>query len=658
MGKSLRTRKVAKEVRIDEKRSERLKRPDYSGFLEKNIVHVLLITVIALLAYSNTFNTPFQLDDTSQIVENNLLGNLDNFILNTKGYNYNPSRFIGYLTFALNYYVGGFSVTGYHIVNIAIHIANALLVYALVLLTFKTPVMRQSTDPDSRVPVLIALFSALLFVSHPLQIQAVTYIVQRLTSLATLFYLLSSVMYVKARLTLRQNKARLIFYSLSFLCAVCAMKTKEIAFTLPATVVLYEFMFFKASIKKRLPLLLVVMLTLAIIPLSLMHSDKPSGEVLSVLNERIGVQTDISRWEYLVTQMCVIVTYLRLVFVPINQNVDYDYPIYGSLLTPPVFLSFLLLLAIAGFAIYLLYVSRQRDPHPSSRAACYRFISFGIFWFFITLSVQSSIVPIVDVIFEHRVYLPLAGLFIAIMAFIVERTMRLKTERVALSLLVLAVLLLSGLTYARNTVWMSKISLLEDAVEKSPNKARPHNNLGWEYAVQDRLDEALKEYQTALRLDPNYLHTHYYLGDVYYRQGRLDEALSEFQTALRLDPNYLQTHYSLGNVYFKLGHLDDALREFQAVLKHDPDLIEVHNNLGNVYFRLGRLDEALREFQAALRLNPDFPMAHNNLGTVYFQQGRLDEALREFQAALRIDPNHAGARRNLKIISEMPRSKG
>jgi len=197
------------------------------------------------------------------------------------------------------------------------------------------------------------------------------------------------------------------------------MKTKEIAFTLPATVVLYEFMFFKSSVRKRLIFLAIVALTLTIIPLSLLHSDKPLSAILSELSERTRIQTDMPRWHYLVTQMRVIVTYLRLVFLPVGQNLDYDYPIYHSLFTPQVFFSFLLLLAIVGSALYLLSASRSRHSGSSPRAVPYRLISFGIFWFFITLSVQSSIVPIVDVIFEHRVYSPSVGLFIAIITCVV-----------------------------------------------------------------------------------------------------------------------------------------------------------------------------------------------------------------------------------------------
>ncbi len=123
------------------------------------------------------------------------------------------------------------------------------------------------------------------------------------------------------------------------------MKTKEIAFTLPIMILLYEFIFFKSTLKRKLVFLVPVLLTLVIVPMSMLHIDKPLGEVLSDLSEKSRLQTDMSRGDYLMTEMRVIVTYIRLIFLPVNQNLDYDYPIYRSFFSPPVFLSFLFLVS-------------------------------------------------------------------------------------------------------------------------------------------------------------------------------------------------------------------------------------------------------------------------------------------------------------------------
>jgi hypothetical protein len=323
----------------------------------KTVGFLLLIAIVGLISYSNSFIVPFQFDDLHNIAENPVVHDLDNFTSSLSGYNYNPRRVVGYFTLALNYHVGGTDVTGYHIVNLIIHLINSLLVYFLVVLTFRTPYFRtvESGGEQSCFGRFIALFTALLFVVHPVQTQAVTYIVQRFTSLATLFYLLSVVLYVWGRITgvERSGGRAVILYVLSVLSAVLAMKTKEIAFTLPLAVVLYEWIFFQVPWRKRVLVLLPVLLTLIIVPLSVMGTDKPLGEVLSDLSEKSRIQTDIPRWDYLVTQMRVITTYIRLIFLPVNQNLDYDYPVYRSLFDPPVLMSFLFLVVIAGFGVYM-----------------------------------------------------------------------------------------------------------------------------------------------------------------------------------------------------------------------------------------------------------------------------------------------------------------
>ena len=170
--------------------------------------HIIIICLLGVIIYSNTFNVPFHFDDHSNIVENYTLRDLSNFWPPT------GSRWFGFLTFVLNYHFGGLNTIGYHVVNLTIHILNAILVYWFVVLTFKTPFSKVSVvsvsvgnQPNQfNLPTFqpfnyLPLFIALLFVSHPVQTQAVTYIVQRFTSLATFFYLLSLVMYIKFRLT-------------------------------------------------------------------------------------------------------------------------------------------------------------------------------------------------------------------------------------------------------------------------------------------------------------------------------------------------------------------------------------------------------------------------------------------------------------------------
>jgi hypothetical protein len=575
--------------------------------LQNSFIHALLVIAVGLLAYSNTFNVPFHFDDKDVIVKNPIVKDLHFFVEPSKAkafkgwfeYEGFRLRYIGYLTFALNYYLDILDVTGYHIFNLAVHIINALLVYWLVLLTLRMPFFRTTYSEVGTLqaarcglhPNLIALFSALLFVSHPVQTQAVTYIYQRVTSLATMFCLLSLVMYIKGRLIAQNAEFRtqiserhmrlssVFCYLLSFLSAAVAMKTKEIAFTFPIIIALYEFMFFEGRLKRRILYLIPVFSTMLIIPLTILGTDKSFGELISDVSEATRLQTTLSRLDYLFTQFRVIVTYIRLLFLPINQNLDYDYPIYHSFFDPNVILSFLCITAILGFGVYLLYRSRSASHRL-------RLIAFGIFWFFITLSLESGIIPIVDVIFEHRVYLPSVGFILVCvtgLAMLVERVNSKVVVRVVVAGVITAVVMLGGMTYGRNRVWQNKITLWEDVVMKSPEKSRPHNNLGNLYAIYYRFDEAVTEFKAALKFKPDFADAHHNLGVAYLNQNLLDEAISELKSTLQFDPYYADAHYHLGVVYKKQNRWDEAISEFKSALQIRPDHAVARKELNFAY---------------------------------------------------------------------------
>jgi tetratricopeptide (TPR) repeat protein len=573
-----------------------------SAWLGSVLVHLALIAVLGLLAYSNTFDVPFQFDDKWYIVENPIIKNLGYFLSPSKAADFPKftlfkNRFVGYLTFALNYRIHGLDVTGYHVVNLAIHIINASLVYFLVVLTFRTPLLGGTSLLKHRRH--IALFSALLFVTHPVQTQAVTYIVQRFASLATFFYILSLVAYISARLS-SQKAAHISLYFLSLVSAVLAMKTKEIAFTLPLAVALYEFMFFKGRKLRRMLWLFPLFLTMLIIPLTLIDTDRPPGELIGDVGEATKVETEMSRLAYLFTELKVITTYVRLLFLPVNQNLDYDYPLYVSLFEPPVLLSFLFLLGIFGLGVFLYY--RSRITHYALRLC-----AFGIFWFFLTLSVESSVIPILDVIFEHRVYLPSAGAFLALGTgafLLMEKLGRKAARNAAVSLLVAAPLLLSAATYERNTVWKSEISLWEDVVRKSPRKVRGHYNLGLSFMSMGLTNKAIEQYQIAFRLKPDFAMAYASLGTAYYSKGLTDKAIEQYTIALRLRPDFAMAHYNLGTAYGSKGLADKAIEHFQSALRFKPDYANAHYNLGLIYFKKGLLDRARAEFEAVLKLNP------------------------------------------------------
>ncbi|MBI4691433.1 MAG: tetratricopeptide repeat protein [Nitrospirae bacterium] len=483
---------------------------------------------------------------------------------------------------------------------------------------------------------LVALFSALIFVSHPVQTQAVTYIWQRVASLATFFYLLSLVMYIKFRIhdTKKMHDAGYTIHDKENHTSCIMNRESCIVITLPVVTTLYEFMFLTPSltlpprgggmgggaighalrIRKRILYLIPLLLTMLIIPLSLIGIDKPVGELISDVNE-VTKTTTVSVQNYLLTQFRVIVTYIRLLFFPINQNLDYDYPVYNSFFEPQVVLSFLFLLSIFGLGVYLLYRSRvtmhdarymihdEQSTMHASRITHHalRFIAFGIFWFFITLSIESSIMPVspylvltshtksdeilslgVDIIHEHRLYLSSIGFIIAFSMIVFYCTSRiahhvLRVTRYGFPLLLTTVVIIFSIAaYQRNTVWKDEVSLWEDVVSKSPKKARGYHNLGLAYREKWWIDRAIEQYQIALRLEPDFAEAHTCLGFAYFYSGAVDKAIGHYEAALKLGSNDAKLHLNLGIAYKAKGLLDKAREHFNIARRLNLDLFEMN----------------------------------------------------------------------------------
>lgn len=594
--------------------------------VNKPAIHLLVIIIFATLSYSNTFDVPFQMDDGGNIVRNPAIKKLNNFVHPDSIELTHPTdifdrslfkmRYVGYVTFALNYAVHGLDVWGYHLVNLLIHLSASLLVYYLVTLTFKTPCFMKEQSGSTSSPYFVAFFSALLFAVHPIQTQSVTYIVQRFASLATMFWLLSLVCYVRYRLSPSSESAgikHISLYLLSLMSAVLAMKTKEFALLLPVIIVLYEFMFLEGSIRKRVQYLVPLCLSLAVVPLSLLSTAK--GGLTESAAKISGALGGISRLDYLFTQFRVIVTYFRLLLFPVNQRFDYDYPIYRSFFIPEVVLSFMLLLLIFSLAVYAYLMSRSPK---SINQSLYRLIAFGCFWFFITISAESSIIPIADVIFEHRLYLPSIGFFITLVTLLelVRTTWAKRHSPILLSSVAVLMFLATGLsaaTYSRNSVWRDPFTLLEDEVKKSPGKDRPRYLLGIMYGEQGRMEEAVHHLKIATTNNPQSIGSHYSLAITYMRMGKLDEAIYEYRQAIALKFDFADAHASLADIYTQQGRNPEALNEYLIALKLKPDSAEIHYKLGNLYMYMGQKDEAGKEYRYTLLYNPNHIEARKKL---------------------------------------------
>ncbi len=515
------------------------------------LVHGLFLAFLVSLIYSNSYRVPFVFDDIRNITANPLLKDFSAFTDLDKAkqdrfYRDFQLRFAGFLSFAANVAAGGLDPFGFHLVNVLIHILNTLLVYSLVMLAFSAPKMNPEGtdpgDPGGETKAFVAFFTAFFFACHPLQTQAVTYIVQRFASLVTTFYLVATVLYISGRI--RQERSESCFPSLfgAFVSVVIAMKTKENAFTIPLALAAVELTFFNASWKRRLAVLAPFALTLGILPYAYLGSQPGDFDA------QTKILTSMSRSDYLFTQFAVVGTYIRMLFFPAGQNFDHDFPILSAVTDPRAFFPFVGHLCFILTAAWTVLKSPTAgDSADPEKARLWRFAAFGILWFYVTISAESSLIPIVDVIYEHRVYLPSPGAWITVFSLVALLPFFAGSQRRNLVILLIGVgMVFSILTFRRNFVWWSETSLWEDVVAKSPRKMRGYANLGACYLEANRFADAEAVLNRGLSLAPgndlilSNLGTMAYkkfliaraAGDSKLARSQLEEALNRYRLSL------------------------------------------------------------------------------------------------------------------------------
>jgi tetratricopeptide (TPR) repeat protein len=524
------------------------------------------VLLLGALAYSGSLGGEFLFDDTPQIVNNPAIRDLRSF-LHPWGGPILPNRYVAYLTFGLNYLVGGYDRVGWHATNLAIHLATSLLVWAFVILAFRSPRLRSSALAPAAGA--IAFSAAALFVAHPLATQAVTYVVQRLASLATLFYLLATVLYLAWRLR-TGDRGRVALYAGALAAALLAVRTKEVAFTLPLGLALVEWAFLEGGWRRFLPILPVVLLAL-LIPLTLLGpGGGASGAPAAAAATDVSLAPDppVDRIDYLRTQAVVVSRYLGLLVVPVGQSVDHEVALRRSWLAPDVAAGTLLLAGLAALGGWLAWRSAPRGGRAPLDPSV-RLVSLGIGWLFVTLSVESSLNPIRDLMMEHRMYLPCTVLFPAVATAAALLFRRVDPLHVARDTAVaggIAGAVLGVVTWNRNLVWRDDVALWTDAAAKAPGLTRPLSNLGAALTGKRRFAEAATVMRKAADLAPEVVASHVQLGVVLFLAGRPAEAEVELRRAVALDPGDPDALFNLAAFLDRVGRTEEARPYLQRLV--------------------------------------------------------------------------------------------
>jgi tetratricopeptide (TPR) repeat protein len=580
----------------------------------KTVTVLLLLVLLVLPIYHNTFHASWQFDDKPNIVGNARLhiddvspGTLWQAFFEAPGKHafYRP---IPNLSFALNWYFAKDDTYGYHLVNTCIHILTAFLLFLATRLLLRTPKVRPFYSDDDIH--FIALLNAALWAINPIQIQAVTYIVQRMASMAAMFYILGIYWYLKARLG-NHKKRQTLFFGGCLLSFALAVMSKENAVILPLSLVLIESIFFLdvslKKIKQYLPLLLVLcLLFVAAVAVFVLKT--------GFLFITEGYDTrPFTLGERLLTQPRVLLFYLSQIFYPLpgRLSITHDMVVSKSLLSPWTTLP-----AILAVFLMIVFAFRQIRPRP--------LVAFAVLFFFLNHVVESSFIAL-EMIFEHRNYLPSFFLFLPIASGL-RYLFNLYNKHnrfiyVLISLFLIFTLIGWGcFTYIRNQAWRTETSLWRDAMKKAPKDARPISNLAIQLAWGE--DPSPLDYEVALTL---------------------------FERALRLNKarNFLDQEIigNIGSVHFQRGEYLKAIQFYEDALQINPFYLKARQNLTNSLVMLGKWDEA--SAQADLLINN--PQKHvksdyfNLKGLILLLQNRPEDALPYLQKARKMEQNNMAA---------------
>ena len=329
----------------------------------------------------------------------------------------------------------------------------------------------------------------------------------------------------------------------------------------------------------------------------------------------------INTFNYAWTQLSVIGRYLLLFVWPVGQNLDYDFPLTGTILDIK---SWLLLASWLGMA-YAAYTQYRRRP----------LLSFAIAWFLLTLSVESGFIPIQHVIFEHRMYLPSVGLIVGVVYLCVQL---IRLPKFYLPVFGAWVIVLCVLTIQRNQVWQTEVAMWTDVVKKSPNKSRGYLNLGRVLLQQGQTRAGLVGLNKAIQLNPQDVDAYNQRGLYLYHNGLHAMALDDFNLALKYNPRSTTVLVNRGNVYRRIGEYDLALKDFNAALSIRRDDYRIYVNRGNVFAKRRQFDKALEDFEKARKLNPAYIDILKNIGNVYEFQGEYVKALAEYKKLAAVRP--------------------
>ena len=596
-------------------------------FDSKIIAVLVALCLVTIAVYAQIAGSPFSVMDDDDYVVRNLhvssglnLGSVAWACTTFHAANWHP---LTWLSLMADSQLFGMNPMGYHLVNVALHAANAaLLLLLLVVLTGE---------------LWPSAFVAALFALHPMHVESVAWIAERKDVLSAAFWMLTLLCYA---LSVKRSSRGMYLGSLAFFAL--GLMAKPMLVTIPVVLLLLDFWplrrigfppvagakvpaerqgpawssALRRALREKIPFCALSALSCLLTLYAQSH-----GGAVAPLN-RLGISDRVGNgfWSYLV--------YARKTVFPS------DLALYYPLVPLPAWKGVVAFLVLCALAVAALRQARR-----------YPYLAFGYFWYLVTLLPVAGFIQVGGQALADRYsYLPHIGLFVALSFGGAELCRRLPAlGKVLLPAAGAALLLCALLTWIQVGYWQDNASIFRHALAVTTDNYVAYNGLGRAYDMEGKTDLAILQFNEALRIvphDPEFLCN---LGNALDTRGETAEAIGAYREALRGNPRLAVGHYNLGISLAKIGRLDEAIAEYNEELKLDPEDAQTRIDLGNALDDQGKTAEAIGHYQEALRLNPRFALGHYNLGIALEKQGKIDESTRHFSEAIRLNPDFGKA---------------
>jgi tetratricopeptide (TPR) repeat protein len=585
----------------------------------------VLLAAIAFLVYWPSLKSDFVYDARGEILSEGFITSLSNLpdVLSLKvlGMNLMLGDRPGQLLYLMGVAaIWGKEPWGYHLCSNLLHAANVALLFVLLRRLVVTTQTGSGARDDLKIQMAIAAVT-LVFALHPMAaepVSAVNYSSDLLVTFFTLLALLAATFF-------NPENFRLAIAAgcVGILCAFAAVTCKESGLAAAGLLVVYWFLFRRWERKGPWLMFLAAALTVTAIflaarfylappPSGLLHYLGGSFSQVFLIQPRL--------WVFMIGKL----------LWPVHLSADYTLENVSGLSAP------LALAILAGVVLLQGWLA----------AKC-RLGALGVATFWLGLVTVSNFVPLNRILADRFYYLPLAGVAMQLLALLLMILQLRRGFWLALTLCFLILPVLTFLTLTREQVFSDDFSLWSDTLAASPFSDTARNNLGHYLFERDRVEEAIEQYQAALKINPDNAQAHNNLGNAFLRQRQVSDAAAEYQKALQIIPNFAEPHNNLGNVLLQKGQVDEALAEYQKAVHCNPNMAVAHFNLGIVFSQKGQVDRAVVEYQEALKIDPNYAEAYNNLGSVFLQKGEVDEAIAQYRDALDLKPDFADPLNNL-----------